>query len=97
MQFADGSKYSGDWERNLMHGEGIYVDPDKVKWQGIFVDGAYESKIQKKLQSDKILKDKMVAYQEKAKEFFVKFQEAFSKSDKKTFKENLSPSFALPD
>ena len=31
-----------------MHGEGIYIDIDNVKWEGIFINGCYESKIQKK-------------------------------------------------
>lgn len=68
-----------------------------MKWEGIFVNGSFESKIQKKLHAEKILKDKMKLYEEKAREFFTRFQEAFAKSDKKTFKENLAPSFALPD
>lgn len=39
----------------------------------------------------------MKAYEEKAKDFFTHFAEAFSKSDKKTFKDNLSPFFATAD
>lgn len=39
----------------------------------------------------------MKAYEEKAKEFFVHFTEAFSKSDKKTYKDNLAPFFATAD
>lgn len=31
---------------------------------------------------------------ENAKFFFIKFSEAFAKSDKKTFKDNLTPFFA---
>lgn len=58
------------------------------------MNGTFESKIQKKLQADKILKEKRKLYEEKAKEFFTRFLEAFAKSDKKTFKENLSPFFA---
>ena len=37
-----------------------------------------------------MLKDKMIQYEERSKEFFTRFQEQFQKSDKKTFKENLS-------
>lgn len=36
-------------------------------------------------------------YEEKAKEFFVRFGEMFAKSDKKTFKENLHPFFATAE
>jgi hypothetical protein len=93
MQFADGSKYNGDWENNLMHGVGAYDDPDGVHWEGIFVNGSFESKIQKKLHGDKVLQDKMKNYEESVKEFFTKFQEKFAASDKKTFKENLTPFF----
>lgn len=59
--------------------------------------GTFESKIQKKLQGDKILKEKRKLYEEKAKEFFVRFLEAFAKSDKKTFKDNLAPFFATAE
>jgi hypothetical protein len=43
------------------------------------------------------LKEKRKAYEEKAKEFFMRFLETFSKSDKKTFKDNLTPFFATLD
>jgi hypothetical protein len=36
----------------------------------------------------------MKAYEEKAKEFFELFMQAFAKSDKKTFKDNLNQFFA---
>lgn len=39
----------------------------------------------------------MKEYQVKAKSFFVSFGEAFAKSDKKTFKDNLSPFFATAE
>jgi len=97
MSYADGSKYDGEWYENAMHGEGVYTDPDQVKWEGIFVFGSFESKIQKKLYLEKLMKDKMKCYEEKAKEYFVHFQESFTKSDKKTFKENLGPFFATSE
>lgn len=97
MQYADGSRYEGQWENNLMHGDGVYTDSDQVRWEGIFVQGTFESKIQKKLQGDKLLKEKRKLYEEKAKEFFVRFLEAFAKSDKKTFKDNLAPFFATAE
>ena len=40
-----------------------------------------------------MIKDKIISYQAKAQSFFVSFAEAFGKSDKKTFKDNLSPFF----
>lgn len=39
------------------------------------------------------MEDKKIAFEAKAKAFFPMFAEKFSKSDKKTFKENLSPFF----
>jgi hypothetical protein len=45
MQYADGSRYEGEWALNKMHGEGVFLDPDQVTWRGIFVYGSYESKI----------------------------------------------------
>jgi hypothetical protein len=80
-----------------MHGEGVYIDTDNVKWEGIFINGCYESKIQKKLKVEKEIADKVKEYQIKAKSFFVTFSEAFARSDKKTFKDNLAPLFATAD
>lgn len=93
MVYADGSSYEGNWENNQMHGEGVYIDSDKINWTGIFVNGQYDSKIQKKLQAEKVLKDKISAFELKARCFFTQFDEAFAKSDKKTFKDNLAPFF----
>ena len=97
MVYADGSSYEGEWKSNLMSGEGVYIDADKIRWEGIFVDGQFDSKIQKKLQAEKVVKDKINQYQEKSKGFVEQFTEAFAKSDKKTFKDNLSPYFGSAD
>lgn len=69
MNYADGSSYEGEWKNNLMSGEGVYIDSDKIRWEGIFVDGQFDSKIQKKLQAEKIIKDKINKFQEKSKGF----------------------------
>ena len=97
MVYADGSSYEGTWSNNLMHGDGVYIDADKITWTGIFVEGQFDSKIQKKLQAEKVIKDKIIAFQSKAQSFFVNFAEAFGKSDKKTFKDNLAPFFGSND
>jgi len=97
MEYADGSSYDGDWCNNLMHGNGVYIDSDKINWTGIFVDGQFDSKIQKKLQAEKVIKDKIVKFESHAKTFFEQFTEAFAKSDMKTFKDNLSPFFGHSD
>ena len=97
MVYPDGTLYEGNWDQNLMHGEGLYVDQDKVTWQGIFVNGSFESKIQKKLKGDKELQDRIETYKVRGATFFTNFADAFAKSDKKTFKDNLSPFFASAD
>jgi hypothetical protein len=73
------------------------VDADQIVWEGIFVNGGYESKIQRKLRAEKLVGDKVIAYQQKALSFFTLFAEAFAKSDKKTIKDNLAPFFATPE
>lgn len=97
MQYPDGSSYEGHWSNNLMHGEGIFVDAEHVRWEGIFVNGTFESKLQKKLQAERIIKEKRRLYEEKAREFFTSFAESFAKSDKKTYKDNLGQYFATAE
>ncbi len=98
MLNADGTSYDGDWRDNAMSGEGIYIDIDKVKWEGIFINGSYESKIQKKLRVEKEIEDKVFEYQIKARNFFTDFLNAFALSEKKkNLKEVLSAYFASPD
>ena len=48
MTYVDGSSYEGNWKDNLMHGDGVYIDADRITWTGIFVEGQYDSKIQKR-------------------------------------------------
>jgi hypothetical protein len=80
-----------------MHGEGTYIDCDKTAWEGIFVDGSYESKIQKKLKAEKTQTDRVNQVKASVMRFFNDYFEAYNKSDKKTFKENLSPFYATAD
>jgi len=80
-----------------MHGDGSFTDLNGNKWEGIFVDGIYQSKIQKQLKYEKqlrILENQILA---SAKEFFAKFEQVFAETDKKKWKENLTPLFALID
>lgn len=76
-----------------MHGNAVYVDKDNITWQGIFVEGQFDSKIQKKLQAEKALKDKVSGFEQSCQGFFSEFIDCFNKSDKKTFKDNLGPFF----
>ncbi len=97
MVYADGTSYEGTWVGNLMHGEGTYVDADGVNWTGIFVNGSFESKIQKKLKADKELLDRVEDYKAKASTFVSSFLEVFAKSDKKSYKDNLVGFFATAE
>ena len=45
MVYADGSTYEGNWTNNLMNGDGVYVDAERITWTGIFVEGQFDSKI----------------------------------------------------
>ena len=49
IKYPDGSSYEGTWLKNQMHGEGCYVDAEGIRWPGIYVEGSFESKLQKKL------------------------------------------------
>lgn len=53
IEYPDGSSYDGQWENDMMHGNGKYTDNDGIEWEGIFVDNTFESKIQKKLQTER--------------------------------------------
>ena len=97
MTYADGTSFEGSWCQNLMHGEGEYVDAEGVTWSGIFVDGSFESKIQKKLKADKELLDRVQEYKTKAMTFVNSFLEVFGKSDKKSYKDNLAMFFATAE
>ena len=97
MDYADGARYEGEWKDNMMHGNGIYFDQDKIEWNGIFVNGTFDSKIQKKLQGEKVLQDKIISAENSAKTFFAKFKETYAASDKKTMKDNMTPFFGSTD
>ena len=58
MTYKDKSTYEGNWEDGMMHGDGLYIDKAGMNWNGIFVKGVFDSKIQKKLQAEKQVRDK---------------------------------------
>lgn len=45
MQYPDGSYYNGEWENDMMHGEGKFVDKEGMVWEGVFINNTFESKI----------------------------------------------------
>ena len=57
-EFPDGCLYEGEWKDHKMHGAGVYRDITGRKWKGEFVDGVYQSKMQKKLKYEKMIKQK---------------------------------------
>jgi hypothetical protein len=93
-EFPNGTIYDGEWKEHKMHGEGSFVDKDGNKWEGEFVQGVYQSKMQKQLKLEKMLKKKEEEVLTNAKNWVAKFEASFLASDKKTFKENLTPYFA---
>ena len=70
MTYADGSSYDGNWANNEMDGSGVYIDADKITWDGIFVKGQFDSRVQKRLIADKVIEDKIVAAGVRSKPFF---------------------------
>ena len=92
-EFPDGTVYSGEWKNHRMDGEGTFVDKNGRKWHGEFVEGVYQSKIQKKLKYDKMIAQKKVEIEKAARGFLLHFKSVFEGSDKKQYKENLLPLF----
>ena len=93
-EFPDGTVYSGEWRNHRMNGEGTFVDKNGRKWQGEFVDGVFQSKIQKKLKHDKMIAQKKAEIEKAARTFLTHFKQVAESSDKKNFKENLLPFFS---
>ena len=52
--FANGAKYVGEWANNRMHGIVTYTEESGVEWSGIFINGSFDSGIQKSLNTDRI-------------------------------------------
>lgn len=92
-EFPDGTVYSGSWKNHRMDGEGTFQDKNGRKWQGEFVEGVYQSKIQKKLKFEKMIAQKRAEIEKAAKAFLSHFKTTFETSEKKTLKENLLPFF----
>jgi len=41
--WVDGCSYSGGWLDNKMHGNGTYVDAERVKFSGEFFNGKFNN------------------------------------------------------
>ncbi|CAG9314971.1 unnamed protein product [Blepharisma stoltei] len=88
-QFPNGAKYVGQWENHRMHGEGIYTDPYGVDWKGIFVNGTYDSTVQKRLKAEYEEERKVFALKKIGSGLIAEFKKAFS-GEKKTWKEQFT-------
>ena len=87
--FANGTKYIGEWKNHSMHGLGVYIDEKGGEWEGVFIDGSYESKIQKELKAQY---DREQLILRLKSEGLAKLQEFMStfEGDKKAWKENFN-------
>ena len=77
-----------------MHGDGKFLDGTQTPWEGIFVNGGFDSKVQKLLRVEKHRKSIVRACRAQTLKWFTDFFETFQKSDKKTYKDNLATFFA---
>lgn len=93
-EFPDGTVYSGEWRNHRMDGEGSFIDKQNRKWQGEFVEGVFQSKVQKKLKYDKMISLKKVEIEKSARDFLEHFKSTFETSDKKSYKEKMLPFFS---
>lgn len=66
-------------------------------YKGEFVEGIFQSKMQKTLKLEKMMLKKEEDILLRINNFFEKFEQVYNSSDKKTYKENLSQFFALQD
>jgi len=92
-EFPDGCIYEGEWKSHKMNGEGTFTDKNGTKWSGLFVDGVFQSKMQKRLKMEKVVTQKKQELKDTCTKFFSKFIEAYDSSDKKTLKDNMMPFF----
>ena len=93
-EFPDGTLYSGEWKKHRMDGEGLFTDKNGTNWQGEFVEGVFQSKIQKKLKYDKMITQRKTEIEKAARGFLTNFKHVFEGADKKNYKEALLPFFS---
>jgi hypothetical protein len=86
--FTNGSKYTGQWENHKMSGRGVYTDPYGVVWEGVFINGTFDSTIQKRLKAEYEEEQKIISLRHTASAQISEIKKVFS-MEKKTWKENL--------
>jgi hypothetical protein len=53
--FANQSVYEGEWKENRLHGKGKYTDIFRVDWGGSYLDGRYDSLLEKDEHSNEVI------------------------------------------
>ena len=87
--FPNGSKYLGQWEHHKMCGRGVYTDPYGVPWEGVFINGTFDSTIQKRLKAEYEEEQKVLALRHIAAVQIAEIKKVFT-MEKKTWKEHFS-------
>ena len=77
-----------------MNGTGVYTDPQGVEWEGIFINGTYDSTIQKKLKAEHEEKLKIEELKMIGLEQLAEFKKVFS-LEKKFWKENFNRNLVI--
>ena len=92
--FTNGNTYEGEWKDHKMEGHGKYLNMDNLGWEGEFKEGGFHSRDQPDLVEAKRISTKIEKMKEIPMEIFKLWEDTFSKCDKKTIKDQLSPFFA---
>jgi hypothetical protein len=87
--FPNGAKYIGHWENHLMHGKGVYTDTNGLIWEGVFINGSYDSTIQKRLKDEFEEKQKIEVFTRETASFISEARVRTFPTDKKTWKDNI--------
>ena len=96
-KFTNGTCYIGEWANHRMNGEGKFINYDLKGFEGVFTNGEFHSSQQSQLMEVKRIEKKIQQMKGLAQDFFKDQEEIFSKADKKTIKDVLSPFFANAD
>lgn len=87
--FPNGAKYVGYWENHLMHGKGIYTDTNSLIWEGVFLNGSFDSTIQKRLKDEFEEKQKVEDLIRETVTFVAEARARTFTTDKKAWKDNI--------
>ena len=87
--FPNGAKFIGQWENHKMSGRGVYTDPYGTPWEGVFINGTFDSTIQKRLKAEYEEEQKISALKTVASAQITEMKKVFA-LEKKTWKEHFS-------